>query len=190
MSDAAEIAEDNGYKRSAGPVWAYIGGLIGFVIAMTVLWYLVSHRGVDYAGSTPGEHATSFALKFKGIANPTATNYVYRVVGPPGTTATISYINQNGSSGDVKDVVLPWSIATVSSAGPDLPADAGQPPYVYVHTNASGANAKITCQAFGDGKLADQETSNAGSGIVWCGFPYLHSMPANRGRSQGVGLSV
>ncbi len=40
----AEAAEDNGYAKSAGPVWRYVGGLIGFVIAMSLWWYLASHR--------------------------------------------------------------------------------------------------------------------------------------------------
>jgi CDP-diglyceride synthetase len=168
----AETDEDNGYKKPAGPVWGFVGGLIGLVVALTIFWFLVSHRGVGVLASTPGEHATTFAIKAKGFATPTATNYVYRVIGPPGTTATISYVNQDGSTGYVQHAVLPWSIATVSSDGPDLPAGAGQPPYVYVHTNASGANAQITCQAFGDGTLSDQETSNAGAGIVSCGFPF------------------
>ena len=40
----AEKDEDDGYKKPAGPVVAYVGGLIGFVVAMTIFWYLESHR--------------------------------------------------------------------------------------------------------------------------------------------------
>lgn len=167
----AQTDEDNGYKKPAGPVVAYVGGLIGLVVGLTIMWYLISHRGTDYSVSPPGEHATSFVIKVKGLANPTATNYVYRVIGPPHTTATISYVNQDGSTGEVQDVTLPWSIATVTSL-PNLPAGSGQSPYVSVRTNASAANTQITCQAFGDGTLFDQETSNTGAGIVSCGFPY------------------
>ncbi|HEY5437920.1 MAG TPA: MmpS family transport accessory protein [Acidimicrobiales bacterium] len=168
----AQIDEDNGYKKPAGPVVAFVGGLIGLVVGLTIFWYLVSHRSIDYSASAAGEHATTFALKVKGLATPTATNYVYRVIGPPHTTATITYVNQDGSSGEVQGVTLPWSIATVTSDGPGLPAGSGQSPYVSVRTNASAANTQITCQAFGDGKLFDQETSNTGAGIVSCGFPY------------------
>jgi len=28
----------------AGPVWRYVGGMIGFVVAMGIFWYLVSHH--------------------------------------------------------------------------------------------------------------------------------------------------
>jgi hypothetical protein len=38
----AEKDEDDGYKKPAGPVAVYVGGLIGFVVAMTLVWYLIS----------------------------------------------------------------------------------------------------------------------------------------------------
>jgi hypothetical protein len=170
----AQEDEDNGYKKPAGRVVAYIGGLIGFVIASTLVWFLISHRGIvpSNTSSSPEEHPTSFALNVKGLAAPTATNYVYRVIGPPGTTATITYTNQDGSSGNVKHAVLPWSIATVTTDGSGLPAGSGMPPYISIRTNARGANGPITCQAFGDGKLSDQETSDEGATVISCGFPY------------------
>ena len=170
----SETSEFNGYKKSAGPVVAYVGGLIGLVIAATIFWYLFFHHGVITANtsSTPEEHATTFALNVKGLATPTATNYVYRVIGPPGTTASITYVNQDGSTGVVKHAVLPWSIATVTSDGGGLPAGSGQPPYISIRTNVRGANGPVTCQAFGDGKLFAQETTDKGATIVSCGFPY------------------
>jgi uncharacterized membrane protein YdcZ (DUF606 family) len=39
----AEKDEDDGYKKPAGPWWAYGGGLIGFAILFTLFWYLESH---------------------------------------------------------------------------------------------------------------------------------------------------
>ena len=45
MEDSnSETDEDNGYAKPAGPVWRYIGGLIGFVVAAGIFWFLVSHR--------------------------------------------------------------------------------------------------------------------------------------------------
>jgi hypothetical protein len=40
----AEADEDNGYAKPAGPVWRIVGGLIGFVVAMSLFWFLVSHH--------------------------------------------------------------------------------------------------------------------------------------------------
>jgi hypothetical protein len=39
----AEKDEDDGYAKPAGPVWRYVGGLIGFVIAATIVWFTVGH---------------------------------------------------------------------------------------------------------------------------------------------------
>jgi hypothetical protein len=40
----AEKDEDDGYAKPAGAVWRYVGGLIGLVVALTIFWYLASHR--------------------------------------------------------------------------------------------------------------------------------------------------
>jgi hypothetical protein len=142
------------------------GGLLLFVLSH------LSHDRQNDALAASGEHATSFHIIGKGLAKPTSTNYVYRVVGPPGTTATITYTNQDGSHGTVEHAALPWSIATVTTDGPDLPVGAGQPPYVEAKINSHGHNAKVTCQAFGDGKLSDQETAIGSYVTISCGFPY------------------
>jgi hypothetical protein len=45
MSDFdAEKDEDDGYQKPAGPLWAFVGGLIGLVIVFTIVWYLISHH--------------------------------------------------------------------------------------------------------------------------------------------------
>jgi hypothetical protein len=38
----AQKDEDDGYKKPAGFGWAYVGGMIGFVVAMSIFWYLES----------------------------------------------------------------------------------------------------------------------------------------------------
>jgi hypothetical protein len=44
VADIAARDEDDGYQKPADPVVAFVGGLIGFVIAATIFWYVVSHR--------------------------------------------------------------------------------------------------------------------------------------------------
>ena len=157
----------------SGKLWV---SLLSVVVGGVVVAFLVSHvasvRARLGSSSETGQHATSFAIHSKGLAMPTSTNYVYRVIGPPGTTATISYVNQNGSTGEVEHATLPWSIATTSTDGPGLPKGSGQPPYVEVHANTHGKNARVTCQAFGDGALEDQETNTAIGVYVTCGVPF------------------
>jgi hypothetical protein len=38
----AQKDEDDGYKKPAGKVVAYVGGMIGFIIAMSLWWYLAT----------------------------------------------------------------------------------------------------------------------------------------------------
>jgi hypothetical protein len=40
----AEKDEDDGYKKPAGPVVAYVGGVIGFVAVSTFVWFAISHK--------------------------------------------------------------------------------------------------------------------------------------------------
>ena len=40
----AETDEDNGYAKPAGPMWRYLGGLIGLVVGLSLFWFLVSHH--------------------------------------------------------------------------------------------------------------------------------------------------
>jgi hypothetical protein len=40
----AEKDEDDGYKKPAGPVVAYVGGVIGFAAVSTFVWYAISHK--------------------------------------------------------------------------------------------------------------------------------------------------
>jgi hypothetical protein len=143
-----------------------IGALLVFVVSRA------AHDRVNHSYGVPTQQATKFPINVKGLAIPTSTNYVYRVVGPPGTTARISYVDQDGSDGNVTHAVLPWSISTVTSDGAGLPAGDGQPAYVQANTDAKAPNARVTCQAFADGKLVDQETATGSYAIVSCGFPY------------------
>jgi hypothetical protein len=153
--------------------------VLTILVSAGVVLFLVSHASRDRLRNeslaVSGERATKFPINGKGLAIPTSTNYVYRVVGPPGTTATITFVKQIGENGYVRHAVLPWSIAIATVVGTQkypLPAGSGMPPYVVAHTNAHGPNAQVTCQAFGDGKLLDQESAVGNDVIVSCGVAF------------------
>jgi hypothetical protein len=40
----AETDEDNGYAKPAGPVWGIVGGLIGLVVGLSLIWFVISHH--------------------------------------------------------------------------------------------------------------------------------------------------
>jgi hypothetical protein len=139
-----------------------VGALAVFIISKA------AHDRRDQSFGVPTQTATKFKINPRGLAIPTSTNYVYRVVGPKGTTARITYTEPDGESGNLTGAAMPWSIAipAPASAGPD------QQPYVQANTNAQSSNARVTCQAFQNGKLIDQETATGSYSVVYCGFPY------------------
>jgi hypothetical protein len=42
--DDDETSEDNGYAKSAGLVWRYVGALIGLVVGAGLIWFVISHH--------------------------------------------------------------------------------------------------------------------------------------------------
>jgi hypothetical protein len=40
----AEKDEDDGLAKSAGPVWAWLGGTVGLAVGFGIFWFLLSHR--------------------------------------------------------------------------------------------------------------------------------------------------
>ncbi len=66
-------------------------------------------------------------------------------------------------------------MATTTNDGAGLPAGDGQPPYVDIQLNTHGKTSTVTCQTFGDGTLADQETSTGVDLLLTCGIALLPS---------------
>jgi len=145
---------------------------MGLTIAMGLRYFIFSHQQVIASAITQarlGEHATSFPVDAKGLATPTKLNYVYRVIGPAGVTAKITWVNQSATTGQDLQARLPWSVATTTNPGVDFPAGAGQPAYVDIRLNTHGKSATVTCQAFDHGVLYDQETSTGVDMVLTCG---------------------
>jgi len=148
--------------------------LISIVVAGAVLLFVVdraSHERSTVSQQTESsQYASTFHIAAKGLPKLTKTNFVYRVVGPRGTTATITYSNQLGSHFTVAHATLPWSIAVARPVG--LPARDGLSPSVEVRSNNQNANSTVTCQVFAQGKLNDQETNTGPYVTVSCGFEF------------------
>jgi Mycobacterium membrane protein len=150
--------------------------LASIVLAGAVLLFIVdraSHeKGIVRQQAESSQYASTFNVDAKGLAKPTSTNFVYRVVGAQGTTATITYAEQSGAHVTVTHARLPWSIAIARQGGTDLPPKYGMAPFVEVQANTHNANATVTCQAFARGTLNDQETNKGQYVTVSCGFAF------------------
>jgi hypothetical protein len=148
--------------------------LVSIVLIGVVLVFIVDRASHERDSVTQqaesSQYASTFHIDSKGLAKPTKTNFVYRVVGAQGTTATITYATQSGTHVTIAHARLPWSIAVARPV--DLPTRDGLSPSVEVQANNQNASATVTCQAFAQGKLNDQETNTGAYVTVSCGFAF------------------
>ncbi|SIJ61912.1 Putative membrane protein, MmpL family [Mycobacteroides abscessus subsp. abscessus] len=80
----------------------------------------------------------------------------YEAVGPAGTPATVSYLDDDGHNQNV-DTVLPWQEA-LRTVEPSLVTS------MVVQSNSSGVGCRITV----DGKVRDEQVATASGGIASC----------------------
>ena len=77
-------------------------GIVGISIRLVTLLLFPgnlahgSDNASQIASARRGEHATSFLINFKGMANVTKIDDAYRVLGPAGVIAVVANSNQNG----------------------------------------------------------------------------------------------
>jgi hypothetical protein len=81
----------------------------------------------------------------------------YEIWGPPGTVATINYLNLDAQPVSVKDVTLPWSL-TLSTTAPAASAT----------IVAQGDSDTIGCRVTVDGVVKDERISNEVNAQTFC----------------------
>jgi Mycobacterium membrane protein len=82
---------------------------------------------------------------------------IYEVWGPPGATADINYIDDEGETNQVNDATLPWSHEIISNA-----------PSVMGNIVAQGDSHFIGCRITSDGEVKDERTVNQVSAYIYC----------------------
>ena len=82
---------------------------------------------------------------------------VMEVFGPPGTTATITYLDVNAQPQRVDDATLPWAYDTTTTQ-----------PAVFVNVQAQGDSDSIGCRIKIDDAVKDQRTANTLNAFVYC----------------------
>lgn len=82
---------------------------------------------------------------------------VIEVFGPPGTVATITYLDVNAQPQRADDVALPWSYDTTTTQ-----------PAVFVNVQAQGDSSSIGCRIKIDDVIKDERTVNTLNAYTSC----------------------
>ena len=82
---------------------------------------------------------------------------VLEVFGPPGSVATINYLDVNAQPQHADDVTLPWSYDTTTTE-----------PAVFVNVVAQGNSDSIGCRISIDGVVKDERTVNTMNAYAYC----------------------
>jgi hypothetical protein len=82
---------------------------------------------------------------------------VLEVFGPPGTTATITYLDVNAQPQRVDKAVLPWAYDTTTTQ-----------PAVFVNVAAQGDSDSIGCRIKIDDAVKDERTANTLNAYTFC----------------------
>src|ERR1700755_3065709 len=82
---------------------------------------------------------------------------VMEVFGPPGTVATITYVDVDAQPQRVDNATLPWAYDTTTTQ-----------PAVFVHVSAQGDSDSIGCRIKIDDAVKDERTANTMNAFVYC----------------------
>jgi hypothetical protein len=82
---------------------------------------------------------------------------VMEVFGPPGTVATITYVDVNAQPQRVDDATLPWTYDTTTTQ-----------PAVFVNISAQGDSDSIGCRIKIDDVVKDERTVNTLNPFTYC----------------------
>lgn len=137
------------WRRLLGKLWIPI--VLIAVLAVSGLIVLRLHRIFASQNLNAEADAGIEIVQF----NPKVV--VYDVVGPPGSTATISYFDAEANLHDLTGVRLPWS-TTISTT---LPA-------VTANIMAQGDGGEIGCRITVDGTVRDERSANGVNAQTFC----------------------
>jgi hypothetical protein len=103
-------------------------------------------------------HNTSTASGFSNEINPfNPKHVVLEVFGPPGTVATINYLDVNAQPQRVDDTTLPWTYDKTTTE-----------PAVFVNVVAQGDSDSIGCRITIDGVVKAERLVNTMNAYTYC----------------------
>ena len=137
-------------SRRLGRRWMILVSVAVVAVAGFAVYRLNGIFGSADVTSTPSGAANEI-VPF----NP--KHVVLEVFGPPGTIATITYLDVNAQPERVDDAPLPWAYDTTTTQ-----------PAVFVNVSAQGDSDSIGCRIKIDDAVKDERTSNTLNAFTYC----------------------
>ncbi|MGB3485033.1 MAG: MmpS family transport accessory protein [Mycobacterium sp.] len=137
-------------RRRLGRHWMLLVTVVVLVVAGFAVYRLHGVFASQDVTSTPSGSDTDI-VPF----NP--KRVVLEVFGPPGTLATITYLDIDAQPQRADAVALPWSYDTTTTQ-----------PAVFVNVSAQGDRDWIGCRITIDGAVKDERTVNAWHAFTYC----------------------
>ena len=142
--------------RRGGPLKALRKVWLPIVIILVVL---IAAFGVSRLPGVFGK--TEPTRPGSGLANDTKPfnpkTVVYEIYGPPGTVATINYLDLDAQPQIARDVTLPWSLTLTTTA-----------PAASANIVAQGDSDTIGCRITVNGELKDEKTNTGVNAQTFC----------------------
>lgn len=130
--------------------WMIVVAIVVVAIAGFAVYRLNGIFGSKDVTSTPDNSAND-TKPF----NP--KHVVLEVFGPPGTTASISYLDIDAQPQHVANVALPWKYDTTTTL-----------PTVFVNVQAQGDSDSLGCRIIIDDVIKDERTVNTVNAYTYC----------------------
>ena len=163
QADPAQPGNPSGGRRAkrtaarrGGPLKALRKAWLPIVIILVVL---LAAFGVYRLHGVFGKTETT--RPGSGLANDTKPfnpkTVVYEIYGPPGTVATINYLDLDAQPQIARDVTLPWSLTLTTTA-----------PAASANIVAQGDSDTIGCRITVNGELKDEKTNTGVNAQTFC----------------------
>lgn len=158
--DATQQGSARRGKRGAGRRTGPMGLLRKIWLPLVILVVVaVAAFGVFRLHGVFGK--TELTREGSGLANDTKPfnpkTVVYEIYGPPGTVATINYLDLDAVPQIARDVTLPWSLTLTTTA-----------PAASANIVAQGDSDTISCRITVNGELKDEKTSTGVNAQTFC----------------------
>ncbi|MGA5545016.1 MmpS family transport accessory protein [Mycobacterium sp. NPDC051198] len=138
------------FIRRLGQRWMVLVAIVVLLVAGFVVYRLHGIFASHDVTSTPSGSVNDI-VPF----NP--KHVVIEVFGPPGTVATITYLDVNAQPQRADDVALPWAYDTTTTQ-----------PAVFVNVQAQGDSSSIGCRIKIDDVIKDERTVNTLNAYTSC----------------------